>query len=116
VSISGLHEVLLNNNLIMDNGAIPDPESGGYGISRERMVELVRPDLLTLVNNIVIANRGRLFDGQCSIDLANYDQLLDPFDSGNQTTCGCEVDQVFDGDEGVEFQAVREPLRMPRER
>jgi hypothetical protein len=86
-------EAYLVNNLIVGNGAAAGATGGRWGILRERSAGAGRPQLLTLVHNVLYAN-GASASGAQRGDLGNAGQLLDAEDTGSVTTTGGEGDGV----------------------
>lgn len=82
--------VTISNNTIVGNGTRTGNAGGRYGILRERVSGPGNSSGITLIDNVVVGNRGQLVSGQSSSDLGNFDQMLDGSDSGNLTTAGTE--------------------------
>lgn len=90
VNVPYLHIITLTENTISSNGTNTGSTGGRYGILRGAVTGGGNPYLITLINNIIVNNNGKIVSGKSSLDLGNYHQILDAGDSGNCTTCGCE--------------------------
>lgn len=53
----------------------------GYGILQHRSCGGGHPELITLIDNVLSGNRGRIKRGRSDRELGNYDQILDGTDS-----------------------------------
>ena len=90
VKVARQHEITLTGNTITANGTRSGTTGGRYGVLRERTTGTGWPEGITLINNVITDNNGTVQTGKSSIDLGNYDQMLDETDSGNTTTSGDE--------------------------
>ena len=90
VRVARQHEITLRQNNIRDNGTASGTTGGRFGILRERTPSTGLPGTIVLTNNSVVNNRGPASTGESSLDLGNFDQILDSTDSGNKTTIGTE--------------------------
>jgi len=90
LKVARQHEITLTGNTITANGTRSGTTGGRYGVLRERTTGTGWPEGITLINNVITDNNGTVQTGKSSIDLGNYDQMLDETDSGNTTTSGDE--------------------------
>ncbi|MFC1849107.1 thrombospondin type 3 repeat-containing protein [candidate division CSSED10-310 bacterium] len=90
VRLAPQSEAQLTGNLFYGNGTYNAECGEGYGFMRERTSGTGNPGSITLTNNYFCTNSGFKIPGQSSVDIGNYDQTLDPEDSNNYTTSGCE--------------------------
>lgn len=91
VRIDKKKKLVLENNLIIDNGrSLLSLER--FGVYREKgwFKEHGRPENVTMTGNTITSNNGiSLFDPKAR-DIGNPEGMLDPTDSGNLTTSGLE--------------------------
>ncbi len=95
VRVGRNHVVWLVENEIRGNGLAPGRSGGRYGVLRDRSGGRPDPTTVTLRDNVITSNNGRIQAGRSSIDLGNHDQFLNAApppaaDAGNVTTTGSE--------------------------
>jgi parallel beta-helix repeat protein len=90
VRVARQHEITLTGNIISNNGTKPGTTGGRYGLLRERVTGTGLPEGITLIDNAILNNKGPIVSGKSSLDLGNYDQILDETDNGNTTTSNDE--------------------------
>jgi hypothetical protein len=73
--------VTLIENTIADNGTAGGHGGGRYGVFRERMPHMGEPQQVTLLNNVIVDNNGRVHAGRSDENIGNYDQIIDETDS-----------------------------------
>ena len=71
---------LIRNCAITDNGRAGDVKRG-YGILRQRVSGSGNPSWITLIDNTLSGNRGKVVPNRSTANLGNYDQVIDPTDS-----------------------------------
>jgi len=88
IKIDKLARVEVLNSTIRKNGTTGDPKRG-YGIYKKREVsydpkhaeKTADPTRITLTGNTIAWNSGLPRAGRSTVDIGNYDQILDPSDT-----------------------------------
>lgn len=79
--------VTLQSNVIIGNGnAFNGPNPNGYGISRARHGANGAPHEVTLIQNTLANNNGRVQSNRSDSNIGNYDQIIDATDDQSPYT------------------------------